>query len=106
MDVFFLVNGMMNVYNTQNKLKTTNEIELEEFIGLLNPFVFYKSSLLSGGGDDDERGGLKYYAKVFLKIFAWLLFFCFFGPLAPWVLISWYTFRRLYRGYKMYFRQY
>ena len=46
MDVFFLVNGMMNVYNTQNKLKTTNEIELEEFIGLLNPFVFYKSSLL------------------------------------------------------------
>ena len=40
MDIFFLVNGMMNVYKTRNKLKTIDEIELEEFISLLIPFVF------------------------------------------------------------------
>ena len=106
MDIFFLVNGMMNIHRTRDSLKNINDIELSEFIGLLNPFVFNGSKILSGGGDDDEGGGLKYYAKLILKILAWLLFFCFFGPLAPWVLISWYTFRRLYRGYKMYFRQY
>ena len=78
MDIFFLVNGMMNIHRSRNSLKNINDIELGEFISLLNPFVFNGSKILSGGGDDDEGGGLKYYAKLFLKILAWLLFLCFF----------------------------
>ena len=110
MDIYFLTNSIMNSYRITQKLKDTNEINLDEYIRLFNPLSNslnnQSSYSIQAGGDDDEPGSFKYYVKLFLKIFAWLIFICFFGPLFPWVLLTFYTFKRLIMGYKIYFRQY
>ena len=109
MELYFLLNAIMNIFYISKKLKTSNNLSLEEYVSLLNPFYFNNnlfSNVQVGGEDEDDTFGLKYYVKLFLRILAWLLFFCFFGPMAPWVLLTWHTFKRLILGYKIYFRQY
>ena len=111
MDIYFLTNGAMNTYRAAERLQTSRDMQLDEYVELFNPFIFRQQfgQQVGGddeGGDDEEAGGLKYYTKLFLKIFAWIIFWCFFGPLGPWILLTWYTFKRLIFGYKVYFRQY
>ena len=103
----------MNVYKNYYKLINTDNMDITKFISLFNPFSFNKyNPILIGGAnnddddEDDEWGTLKFYTKLFLKILVWVIFFCFFGPLGPWVIFTWYTFKRLFLGYKIYFRQY
>ena len=106
MDIYFLTHGIINSYRISNKIKNTNEINMSEYLTLLNPFIRHDNYPIQIGGEDDEPGSFKYYTKLFLKIFAWLIFLCFFGPLFPWVLLTFYTFKRLITAYKIYFRQY
>lgn len=106
MDIYFLTHGIINSYRISNKIKNADEINMSDYLTLLNPFQRQGNYSVQIGGEDDEPGSFKYYTKLFLKIFAWLIFLCFFGPLFPWVLLTFYTFKRLITGYKIYFRQY
>ena len=116
MELYSLIIAINNIYNTHIKLKTAKTIDINKFFELLNPFFIlehtFSNNMLGGFliNSGDEQGedifGLRYYVRLFLKIMVWILFFCFFGPMAPWVLLTWYTFKRCYKGYKIYFRQY
>ena len=112
MDLYNLTNGILNIYNNANNLSTIKEINIDTFLDKFNPFSLNNSNyLFQIGGEDDGGDGevnkvsLKYIIKLITKIFFWLLFFLFFGPMAPWVLLAYYTFKRLFIGYKIYFRQ-
>ena len=116
MEIYFLINALYNIYNTHVKLKTAKSIDINKFFELINPFVILENTFSKNmlGGflirRGDEKGEdtfvLRYYVRLFLKIMVWISFWCFFGPLGPWVLLTWYTFKRCYKGYKIYFRQY
>lgn len=115
MDLYNLTIGILNIYKNANNLSTIKEININTFLDKFNPFNLNhinSNYLFQVGGEDDGGDGevnkisLKYIIKLITKIFFWLLFFLFFGPMAPWVLLAYYTFKRLILGYKIYFRQY
>lgn len=107
MDIFFLTNGISNTYQLYKDQNIENELNVNYLLGMFNN-INNTLNLQEGGSDSGagESGiGLVFLAKLFIKIFAWLLVLCFFGPMFPWIIFTYYTFKRLFIGYKIYFRQ-